>query len=75
MKRSLNAREKRLLIICVLTLVVVGNALVIRDFVGRRKAAMTTLSSLKEQESSNLIWMNERAVYEKRLVWLEQNMP
>ena len=75
MKRSLNAREKRLLTICLLTLLVVGNALAIREFMSRQKSASSGLSVLKEQETSNRIWMNERALYEKRLAWLETSMP
>jgi hypothetical protein len=75
MKRSLNSREKRLLIICVLTLVLVGNALAIREFMSRKKAATATLAALKDQETSNLIWMNERKLYDKRLAWLQANMP
>jgi hypothetical protein len=42
---------------------------------GRRKAALAALSTLKEQEGLNLVWMNERPLYEKRLAWLEANMP
>lgn len=75
MTRSLNPREKRLLVLCLLTLLVVGNALAIREFMTRRKAASSTLSSLREQANSNRIWMNDRALYEKRLVWLEKSMP
>jgi len=74
-KRSLNTREKRLLMLCVATLLIVGNALAIREFLARRKAATSDLSSLKEQESSNRIWMNDRALFEKRLAWLETTMP
>lgn len=75
MKRSLNSREKRLLVLCLATLVVVGNALAIREFMTRQKAAASTLSTLREQTNSNRIWMNDRALYEKRLVWLEKSMP
>src|SRR3954463_4417311 len=75
MKRSLNSREKRLLTICLLTLVVVGNVLAIREFLSRKKAATATLAGLKDQETSNQIWMNERPLYEKRLAWLDKFMP
>ena len=75
MKRSLNVREKRLLAMCLITLLLVGNGLAIREFLARRKTASTALSSLREQENSNRIWMNDRATYEKRLMWLEKNMP
>src|SRR5688572_10053069 len=75
MKRSLNTREKRLLMLCLLTLLVVGNALALREFMSRQKTATAALSTLKEQAAANRIWMNDRATYEKRLAWLEQNMP
>jgi hypothetical protein len=75
MKRSLNTREKRLLTLCLLTLLVVGNALAVREFMTRRKAALATLSTLKEQQASNEIWMNDQALYEKLQAWIEQHMP
>lgn len=75
MKRSLNAREKRLLVLCLGTLFVVGNALAIREFMARHKTVSASLSTLKEQANSNRIWMNDRALYEKRLVWMEKTMP
>jgi hypothetical protein len=75
MKRSLNTREKRLLTLCLLTLLVVGNALALREFMARQKAATAALSTLKEQAAANRIWMNDRGTYEKLLAWLEANMP
>lgn len=75
MKRSLNTREKRLLTLCLLTLLVVGNALAVREFMSRRKTAQATLSTLREQEASNRIWMSDRALYEKLQAWIEQHMP
>ncbi len=75
MKRSLNVREKRLLTLCIVTLLLVGNGLALREFLARQKTAATALSTLKEQGNSNRIWMNDRALYEKRLVWLDKNMP
>jgi hypothetical protein len=75
MKRTLNTREKRLLILCVLTIVVVGNALAVREFMSRRKAAVASIATLKEQETANRIWLNDRAGFEKRLAWIHQMMP
>ena len=74
-KRSLNTREKRLLTMCVLTLVVVGNVLVIREFMNRRKEAVSALASLKDEETMNRLWMNDSALYQKRLAWLNSTMP
>ena len=75
MKRGLTTREKRLFALCLATLFIVGNALAIREFLAHYKSATKSLSTLKEQASSNRIWLNERGLYEKRLVWLEKNMP
>jgi hypothetical protein len=75
MKRSMNTREKRLLTICLLTLLVVGNALALREFLSRRKTASGLISSLKGQEAANRIWMSDRPLYEKRAAWLNKTMP
>ena len=75
MSRSLNPREKRLLAACVGTLLIIGNLLGIREFLSRYKTATASLQSLREQASSNRIWLNDRALYEKRLVWLNNTMP
>jgi hypothetical protein len=75
MKRSLNTREKRLLTFCLLTLLIVGNALALREFLSRRKTASALITSLKGQEASNRIWLGDRPLYEKRSAWLDKSMP
>lgn len=75
LKRTLNAREKRLLVACLLTLFLVGNALAIREFTSRRKELVDSHSKLEGQARSNQMWLNERPYWEKRLGWLEKNMP
>ncbi|OAI58139.1 hypothetical protein AYO49_00035 [Verrucomicrobiaceae bacterium SCGC AG-212-N21] len=75
MKRSLNTREKRLLILCVLTIVVVGNALAIRAFMSRLKTAKEDITTLEKEERDNRIWLNDRAAFQKRLAWINQHMP
>jgi hypothetical protein len=75
MKRSMNTREKRLLTICLLTLLVVGTALALREFMSRQKAASALIVSLKGQEATNRIWLRDRPLYEKRAAWLDKTMP
>jgi hypothetical protein len=41
----------------------------------RRKTALASVSTLKELESANLIWMNDRDAFKKRLAWINTMMP
>ncbi|TLD70297.1 hypothetical protein FEM03_14020 [Phragmitibacter flavus] len=75
MSRSLNPREKRLLIAVLATLFLTFNFLVIREFTNRRAATSTGLTQLTEQVASNKVWLGDRAFWEKRKAWLDQNMP
>lgn len=75
MSRSLNPREKRLLIAVVATLFVVANLLLLREYTSRRDAASSGLSQLREQVASNKVWLNDRAFWDKRHDWLEARMP
>lgn len=75
MSRSLNQREKRLLIAVLATLFAVANLLLLREYTSRRDAAKSGLSQLKEQVASNKVWLNDRSFWEKRHDWLEAHMP
>lgn len=75
MSRSLNPREKRLLIAVLGTLFIVANLLLLREYTSRRQAASSGLSQLKEQLASNKIWLNDQTFWEKRQGWLENHMP
>ncbi len=75
MKRSLNSREKRLLLACLLTVFLVGNWLGLREFLTRRKALVTELNSLKRQQEEHEILMMSQPLTTKREGWLDQHMP
>jgi hypothetical protein len=74
MKRSLNQREKRLLIGCLLTLFVAINVLAFRSFSSRRSDLKTAISRLKEQSVSDKIWLDQKGLWQKRAKWLDANM-
>jgi Tfp pilus assembly protein PilO len=75
MKRSLNPREKRLLLLCLSTIFIAVNVLAFREFTIRKKALSTSLEQLNEQVTSNRVWLNDRAFWDKRRGWLDKNMP
>jgi hypothetical protein len=74
MKRSLNSREKRLLIACLLTIFIVINALAFRTFNSRNKTLTGRISDLKQQSATNRIWLDQKAKWQKRSKWLDANM-
>lgn len=75
MSRSLNQREKRLLLACLTVILLVANALGYREFNSRRKALAASIVTLDEQSRANHAWLNERAVWDKRMKWLDSKMP
>lgn len=74
MKRSLNSREKRLLIACLLTIFIVINALAFRTYSTRNKTLTNRISDLKQQSATNRIWLDQKAKWQKRSKWLDANM-
>jgi hypothetical protein len=74
MKRSLNSRERRLLIGCLATIFIVVNFLAYRQFDGRRTQLNKSLKSLKEQQATNKVWLDQKDRWQKREQWLQQNM-
>jgi hypothetical protein len=75
MKRGLTQREKRLLMFCIGTVFLVINMLAIREFTIRRKALNVEVKRLTEQAQENRTWLTQRPFWEKRLTWLDKNMP
>lgn len=75
MKRTFNSREKRLLIICLSTIFLVGNFMAVREFLGRRKELATKLDDLKRQEVSNRLILQDGPRMEKLSAWLDRSMP
>lgn len=75
MKRRLNLRERRLLAACVLIIFLVLNVLAFREFSSRRKALNTSIAQLQDQSTSNHTWLKDRDSWDKRMKWLDANMP
>jgi hypothetical protein len=75
MSRTLNQREKRLLVGCITVILLVANLLLFNDFSGRRKALTTSITQLEDQSKSNHVWLNDRAFWDKRMKWLASKMP
>lgn len=75
MKRSLNPREKRLLALCIITIVLGVNAYAFQDFNARHKALKTNLETLKKQTLGDRMLLGDRAFWAKRQLWLDANMP
>ncbi len=74
MKRSLNTRERRLLIGCLVTIFLVANYMVYHQFDTRRTQLNKSLKSLQEQQATNKVWLDQQDRWQKRAQWLEQNM-
>ena len=75
MKRGFNQREKRLLTLCLGTVFIVINVLIVREFTLRRKALNDEFKRLTVQNQDNRAWLNDRPFWEKRLAWLDKHMP
>ncbi len=75
MKRRLNPRERRLLAACVLIIFLAFNVLAFREFSARRKVLNTSITQLQDQSTSNHTWLKDRDSWDKRMKWLDKNMP
>ncbi|HSI63280.1 MAG TPA: hypothetical protein VLE43_09170 [Candidatus Saccharimonadia bacterium] len=74
-KRTFNTREKRLLIICLSTIFLVGNAMAVREFLSRRKELVISLDTMKKQETANNMLLMDGPRMEKLDGWLDKHMP
>jgi len=75
MAQKLTSREKSLLLLCVGVLVLMALAIVVNDFMGRRKTALEQITALRNQKRENDSWMADREFWDKRRTWLEKTMP
>jgi hypothetical protein len=75
MSRSLNQREKRLLLGCIAVIVIAATAVGYSFYDKRRKALNGALTTLTEQARENQEWLNQRERWDKRMNWLEAKMP
>jgi hypothetical protein len=74
-KRTFNTREKRLLFLCIGTIFLVGNFMALREFTTRRKALVTSLDDMKQQERANRMLLLDGPRMEKLDAWLDKSMP
>jgi hypothetical protein len=75
LKRTFNTREKRLLFLCIGTIFLVGNFMAAREFMTRRKALVSGLDEMKQQERANRMLLLDRPRMEKLDAWLDKSMP
>lgn len=75
MNRSLNQREKRLLLGCIAVIILAGTAMGYGWYDRQRKALNAAIGSLTEQIAENQEWLNQRGRWDKRMNWLEAKMP
>jgi len=74
-KRTLNTREKRLLLLCLGTIVIIVNVIFFRGFNLQRKALTESIKRLSDEAADDKIWLNDRAFWAKRQDWLTKHMP
>lgn len=72
---KLSRREKNLLLLCFGVIALVATAIVANAILQRRTEALRKISALEAQKLENAGWMNDRAFWEKRRVWLDEKMP
>ena len=75
MSRTLNNREKQLLMICLGALVLVGTMILANVFLQKRSRLAAQIAALQNQRKENEVWLGDRPFWEKRKAWLNANMP
>lgn len=75
MSRSLSNREKNLLLLCVGVLVFMAFAILMNNFLSRRKDALQKISTLQAQKRDNEAVLHDREFWDKRRGWLAGKMP
>jgi Type II secretion system (T2SS), protein M subtype b len=75
MALALTPREKKLLLACIGSLVVVGGMLGANDFLNRRREALARITTLQNELDEYKIWFEDRDFWNKRSKWLREFMP
>ncbi|MBK8093628.1 MAG: hypothetical protein IPK32_17035 [Verrucomicrobiaceae bacterium] len=75
MPLALTQREKKLLLACVGSLVLVGGMLGANEFLNRRRAVLEKITALESELEEHRSWFTDRDFWEKRSEWLQKNMP
>ena len=75
MSRTLNQREKRLLMGCVTVIFLTATVLGYNWYDSHRKTLKGSIATLLSQSQENQEWLGQRDHWEKRMKWLESKMP
>ena len=75
MSKPLSTREKRLLWLCMGVLVLMATAIGANFILQKRSALVTRIAELEAQKRENESWLRDKAFWEKRRLWLADNMP
>jgi Tfp pilus assembly protein PilO len=75
MALALTAREKKLLLACVGSLVLVGGMLAANEFLNRRRTAQERIATLQSELDELQVLFDDREFWNKRGKWLREKMP
>lgn len=75
MALALTAREKKLLLACVGSLVLVGGMLAANEFLNRRRTAQERITTLQSELDELQVLFDDREFWNKRGEWLRETMP
>jgi len=75
MALALTAREKKLLLACIGSLVLVGGMLAANEFLNRRRTALERITTLESEFKELEELFNDREFWNKRDKWLREKMP
>lgn len=75
MALALTAREKKLLLACVGSLVLVGGMLAANEFLNRRRTALERITTLQSELDELKVLFDDREFWNKRGKWLRETMP
>lgn len=75
MALALTAREKKLLLACIGSLVLVGGMLAANEFLNRRRTALERITTLESEFKELEELFNDREFWNKRGKWLREKMP
>jgi hypothetical protein len=75
MALALTAREKKLLLACIGSLVLVGGMLAANEFLNRRRTALERITTLQNELDELKVLFDDRDFWNKRGKWLRETMP
>lgn len=75
MALALTPREKKLLLACIGSLVLVGGMLAANEFLNRRRTALERIGTLENELAELKMLFEDREFWNKRAKWLRETMP